>query len=103
VAASAADAVASLAAAEALAAAAFASEAAALESEAAEVAASLAAPGAAWSLDLLQAASAIAANRDATRRDFFMITSFMVKGKATARVLPVFVRETDRDRQLAGR
>jgi hypothetical protein len=37
---------------------------------------SLAAAGAAWSLLLLQAASAKAAIREATRRDFFMITSF---------------------------
>ena len=67
------------AAAEALDAAALASEAEASEAaaagaEAADV--SLAAPGAAVSLDLLHAASATAANRDATRRDFFMITSF---------------------------
>jgi hypothetical protein len=65
---------ASLAAAEALDAAAFASEAAAAGAEAADV--SLAALGAAVSLDLLHAARATAANRDATRRDFFMITSF---------------------------
>ncbi|WP_232316344.1 hypothetical protein [Candidatus Burkholderia verschuerenii] len=65
---------ASLAAAEALDAAAFASEAAAAGAEAA--AESLAALGAAESLDLLHAARATAANRDATRRDFFMITSF---------------------------
>jgi hypothetical protein len=71
-------AVASLAAAVALEAASLAaaaeSEAAAAGAEAAEV--SLAAPGAAVSLDLLHAARATAANRDATRRDFFMITSF---------------------------
>ena len=54
--------------------AAFVVEAAAAGAEAAEV--SLAAPGAAVSLDLLHAARATAANRDATRRDFFMITSF---------------------------
>ena len=65
---------ASLAAAEALDAAAFASDAAAAGAEAADV--SLAALGAAVSLDLLHAARATAANRDATRRDFFMITSF---------------------------
>jgi len=49
------------------------SEAAAAGAEAA--AASLAG-AAAWSLLLLHAASATAASRDATRRDFFMITSF---------------------------
>ncbi|VXC22738.1 hypothetical protein BURKHO8Y_200081 [Burkholderia sp. 8Y] len=65
---------ASLAAADALDAAAFASEAAAAGAEAADE--SLAALGAAVSLDLLHAARATAANRDATRRDFFMITSF---------------------------
>ena len=54
-------------------AAAPASEAAAAGAEAAD--ASLAG-AAAWSLLLLHAASATAANRDATRRDFFMITSF---------------------------
>ncbi|CAN7311637.1 hypothetical protein LJR230_001531 [Trinickia sp. LjRoot230] len=64
---------ASLAAALALDAAAVASEAAAAGAEAA--AASLAG-AAAWSLLLLHAAKATAANRDATRRDFFMITSF---------------------------
>ncbi|WP_268065054.1 hypothetical protein [Burkholderia glumae] len=55
-----------------------ASEAAAAADEAAEAAAdaSLAADEAAWSELLLQAASATAANREATRRDFFMITSF---------------------------
>ncbi|MEX3581770.1 MAG: hypothetical protein VB137_02550 [Burkholderia sp.] len=51
-------------------------------SEAAEAAdeaaadASLAVDEAAWSELLLHAASATAANREATRRDFFMITSF---------------------------
>jgi hypothetical protein len=51
------------------------SEAAAAGAEAADV--SLAAGAAAfWSLLLLHAARATAANRDATRRDFFMITSF---------------------------
>jgi hypothetical protein len=51
------------------------SEAAAAGAEAAGV--SLAAGAAVvWSLLLLQAARATAANRDATRRDFFMITSF---------------------------
>jgi hypothetical protein len=60
----------SLAAADALEAA---SEAAAAGAEAA--AASLAGAAAFCSL-LLHAASATAANRDATRRDFFMITSF---------------------------
>jgi hypothetical protein len=50
------------------------SEAAAAGAEAAD---SLAAGAAAfWSLLLLHAARATAANRDATRRDFFMITSF---------------------------
>jgi hypothetical protein len=68
-----AEAAASLAAAAASEAAAPASEAAAAGAEAA--AASLAG-AAAWSLLLLHAASATAANRDATRRDFFMITSF---------------------------
>ncbi|WP_223997431.1 hypothetical protein [Burkholderia gladioli] len=55
-----------------------ASEAAAAADEAAEAAAdaSLAADEAAWSELLLQAASATAANSEATRRDFFMITSF---------------------------
>jgi hypothetical protein len=68
-----AEAAASLAAAAAPDAAAAESEAAAAGAEAAV--ASLA--GAAdWSLLLLHAASATAANRDATRRDFFMITSF---------------------------
>jgi hypothetical protein len=60
-------------------AAAAAPEAAAAESEAAagaEAAAASLAGAAAWSLLLLHAASATAANRDATRRDFFMITSF---------------------------
>jgi hypothetical protein len=38
--------------------------------------ASLAGAAALWSLLLLHAARATAANRDATRRDFFMITSF---------------------------
>ncbi|TDG23630.1 hypothetical protein EYW47_12910 [Paraburkholderia silviterrae] len=66
-------AVASLAAAAAPEAAAVASEAAAAGAEAAV--ASLAG-AAAWSLLLLHAASATAASRDATRRDFFMITSF---------------------------
>jgi hypothetical protein len=61
----------SLAAADALAAA---SEAAAAGADAAV--ASLAGAAAFWSLLLLHAASATAANRDATRRDFFMITSF---------------------------
>jgi hypothetical protein len=61
-------------AAVALDAAAFASEAAAAGAEAADV--SLAGAAAFWSLLLLHAASATAANRDATRRDFFMITSF---------------------------
>jgi hypothetical protein len=61
-------------AAAALEAAAPASEAAAAGAEAADV--SLAAGAAAWSLLLLHAARATAANRDATRRDFFMITSF---------------------------
>ncbi|CAH2906754.1 MAG: hypothetical protein CPSOU_0602 [uncultured Paraburkholderia sp.] len=42
----------------------------------AEAAAASLAGAAAWSLLLLHAASATAANRDATRRDFFMITSF---------------------------
>jgi hypothetical protein len=68
-----AEAAASLAAAAAPEAAVAASEAAAAGAEAA--AASLAG-AAAWSLLLLHAASATAANRDATRRDFFMITSF---------------------------
>jgi hypothetical protein len=68
-----AEAAASLAAAAASEAAAPASEAAAAGAEAAD--ASLAG-AAAWSLLLLHAASATAANRDATRRDFFMITSF---------------------------
>jgi hypothetical protein len=49
-------------------------EAAAAGAEAADV--SLAGAAAFWSLLLLQAAKATAANRDATRRDFFMITSF---------------------------
>jgi hypothetical protein len=55
-----------------------ASEAAVAADEAAEAAAdaSLAADEAAWSELLLHAASATAANREATRRDFFMITSF---------------------------
>jgi hypothetical protein len=53
--------------------AAAAAEAAAAGAEAADV--SLAA-GAAVSLLLLHAARATVANRDATRRDFFMITSF---------------------------
>ncbi|MFP3277698.1 MAG: hypothetical protein RXR52_43380, partial [Paraburkholderia sp.] len=66
-----AEAAASLAAA-ALEAAAPASEAAA----GAEAADASLAGAAAWSLLLLHAASATAANRDATRRDFFMITSF---------------------------
>src|ERR1700761_5811050 len=66
-----AEAAASLAAA-ALEAAAPASEAAA----GAEAAIASLAGAAAWSLLLLHAASATAANRDATRRDFFMITSF---------------------------
>jgi hypothetical protein len=70
-----ADAAASVAAAAALDAAAVASDAAAVAAEAA-AAVSLAALGAAVSLDLLHAARATAANRDATRRDFFMITSF---------------------------
>jgi|SRR5579863_1936412 len=47
---------------------------AAAGAEAADV--SLAAGAADWSLLLLQAARATAASRDATRRDFFMITSF---------------------------
>ena len=38
--------------------------------------AEVSAAGAAWSLLLLHAASAKAAIREATRRDFFMITSF---------------------------
>jgi hypothetical protein len=49
-------------------------EAAAAGAEAADV--SLAAAGAALSSFLPQAAKAITANSDATRRDFFMITSF---------------------------
>jgi hypothetical protein len=63
-----------------------ASEAAAAESDAPAAASeaagaeaadvSLAAPGAVWSLFLLQAAKAMAASSEATRRDFFMITSF---------------------------
>jgi hypothetical protein len=61
-------------------AAAAAPEAAAAESEAAaagaEAAVASLAGAAAWSLLLLHAASATAASRDATRRDFFMITSF---------------------------
>jgi hypothetical protein len=75
-------AAASLAAAEASLAAAVALDAAVFASDAAAAAgaeaagASLAALGAAVSLDLLHAARATAANRDATRRDFFMITSF---------------------------
>jgi len=56
------------------AAASLAAEAAA--GAAADAAASLAAAGAAVSLLLLQAANAKAAIREATRRDFFMITSF---------------------------
>jgi hypothetical protein len=59
-------------------AAAEADEAAAEASEAAaeaEAAASLAGADA-WSLLLLHAANAMAASREATRRDFFMITSF---------------------------
>ncbi|MDQ7980450.1 hypothetical protein QYH69_24745 [Paraburkholderia sp. SARCC-3016] len=75
-----AEAAASLAAAAAPEAAAAESEAAAPASEAAAAGADAAAESlagaAAWSPLLLHAASAIAANRDATRRDFFMITSF---------------------------
>lgn len=77
---------ASLAAAAALEAASLAAaalEAATAASKAAEAAAgadaaaaSLAAVGAVLSSFLPQAARAITANRDATRRDFFMITSF---------------------------
>ncbi|MEA3119497.1 MAG: hypothetical protein QOI13_2767 [Paraburkholderia sp.] len=70
-----ADAIASLAAGAAELAAPVSEAAAAAGAEAADV--SLAAGAAAfWSLLLLQAARATAANRDATRRDFFMITSF---------------------------
>ncbi|XDJ35588.1 MAG: hypothetical protein V3Q69_01075 [Burkholderia sp.] len=63
---------------EARAAAADAASLAAASEAADEAAAdaSLAADEAAWSELLLHATSATAANREATRRDFFMITSF---------------------------
>ncbi|MBO7776966.1 hypothetical protein J6352_31430, partial [Burkholderia pseudomallei] len=79
VAAEAADATAAAASLAAAATPEAASEAAAATLEAAEAAAavaSLAADEAACSELLLHAASATAANREATRRDFFMITSF---------------------------
>ncbi|CBW75443.1 unnamed protein product [Mycetohabitans rhizoxinica HKI 454] len=67
---------ASLAAAAAPEAAMAASKAAEAAAGADAAAASLAAVGAVLSSFLPQAARAITANRDATRRDFFMITSF---------------------------